>query len=293
MEVQMEQEFFFESSGAPLVGRLHVPNDKARGAVVLTGPLTSVKEQASGAYARALAQRGYFALAFDHRYFGESGGEPRQFENPIAKIEDIGAAANALRQDARTKDQQIFAVGVCAGGGYMARAVAKGNGFLAFAGVAGYYGEATPESNAANQARIARGQAAEKWWRESHVAETIPAVAPDNGDVAMPLREAYEFYGTPRGAVPNYVNGYAVQSLAYTVPFDSIGAASEIRVPTLMVHSEHALSPPLARKFYSDLKVVRRELWLESKGQIDFYDDPTLIGTAADAIADWFARAAR
>src|SRR5262249_41641416 len=140
--------------------------------------------------------------------------------------------------------------------------------FLAFTGVAGYYGEATPESNAANQARIARGQAAEKRWRESHVAETIPAVAPDNGDVAMPLREAYEFYGTPRGAVANYVNGFAVQSFAYTVPFDSVGAAREIKVPTLMVHSEHALAPPLARKFYSGLEGLHQALWLDSKGQI-------------------------
>jgi hypothetical protein len=37
----------------------------------------------------------------------------------------------------------------------------------------------------------------------------------------MPLREAFEFYGTPRGQVPNYVNGYAVQSLVYSVPFDA------------------------------------------------------------------------
>jgi uncharacterized protein len=45
---------------------------------VLTGPLTSVKEQAAGAYAAALAERGFLALAFDQHAFGESGGEPRQ-----------------------------------------------------------------------------------------------------------------------------------------------------------------------------------------------------------------------
>jgi len=35
------------------------------------GPLTSVKEQAAGTYGRAMAARGYAALAFD---FGESDG---------------------------------------------------------------------------------------------------------------------------------------------------------------------------------------------------------------------------
>jgi hypothetical protein len=42
-----------------------------------------------------------------------------------------------------------------------------------------------------------------------------------------PLREAYEFYGAAR-AVPNYVNGFAVQSLAYTAPFDAVGTAPAI-----------------------------------------------------------------
>jgi putative intracellular protease/amidase len=64
-------------------------------------------------------------------------------------------------------------------------------------------------------------------WRETGDAETIHAVAPDGGDVGMPLREAYEFYGTARGQVPNCVNGYAVQSSAYMLPFDARGAAND------------------------------------------------------------------
>lgn len=285
----MDQEFVFQSDGVRVVGRLHVPSS-AQGAIVLTGPMTSVKEQASGAYARAFADRGYVALAFDHRYYGESGGEPRQFENPIAKVEDIGAAADALRRHSLARELPLFAVGVCAGGGYMARAVAKEKAFSAFAGVAGYYAEATPVSIAANQVRIARGQAAEKRWKESKIDERIPAVSAEGGDVAMPLREAYEFYGTSRGVVPNYTNSYAVQSLAYTTSFDAVGAASEIDIPTLMVHSEHALAPPLARKFFAGLAGPHEELWLNSKGQIDFYDDARLIGAATDAIVQFFVR---
>jgi uncharacterized protein len=282
------ERFTFVSGGDGLVGNLFLPEADPLGAIVLTGPLTSVKEQATGAYAAALAARGFAALAFDHRTFGESGGEPRQFENPQTKIEDIRAAAAALRAAPRTGDLPQLAVGVCAGAGYMARAVAEEPAFLAFAGVAGYYAEATEESIAAAEAMIERGREAERVWRETGVAETIPAVAPDGGDVAMPLREAYEFYGTPRGAVANYVNGYAVQSLAYGAAFDAVGAAAEIAVPTLVVHSEHALSPPLARKFIAGLQVPHEELWLESEGQIDFYDDPGLIGPAADAIARFF-----
>jgi len=284
----MKVDFEFRADGELLHGNLFLPAGEPQAALVLTGPLTSVKEQASGAHARALSERGFAALAFDHRYFGESGGQPRQFENPRAKIEDIRAALAALRDSAHTRDLPMAAVGVCAGAGYMAAAVAEEPGFLAFAGIAGYYSAATPESIAASQARIERGRAAERKWRETGIAETIPAVAPDGGDVGMPMREAYEFYGTPRGAVPNYVNGFAVQSIAYTTPFDAVGSARDIHVPTLVVHSENALAPPLARKFIAGLRVPHRDIWLQSVGQIDFYDDPQLIGRAADAVAEFF-----
>lgn len=130
--------FTFTVEGQRLVGDLHLPAGEARGLVVTTGPLTSVRRQATGEYARAMAARGYAALAFDHRYFGDSEGEPRQFENPKAKIADIRAAAAALRADDELGRLPLLALGVCAGAGYMARAVAQEPLFRAFAGVAGY-----------------------------------------------------------------------------------------------------------------------------------------------------------
>ncbi|MCV0395718.1 MAG: alpha/beta fold hydrolase [Rhizobiaceae bacterium] len=288
-----EERFSFQSRGEPMVGTLYRPDGEAHGAVVTTGPLTSVKEQASGAYARALAERGYAALAFDHRGFGQSGGLPRQFETPQGKAADIAEAITALSQDERTAGLRAFAVGICAGGGYMAQAVANDWRVRGFAGVAGVYPNADQTRSWMGdgyQRAIDRARAAEKRWRETGYVETIPAVAPDNGDVAMPLTEAYEFYGTQRGTVPNYVNGFAVQSRAYTLPFDVQRIAGDIRAPTIVVHSEKALAPSLAHRFFDALTVEKEELWLQSQGQIDFYDDAELIGPAADAIDNFFRR---
>ncbi len=285
------ETFSFASGGDQLVGVLYLPMERPRAAVVTTGPLTSVKEQATGAYARALADRGFAAVAFDHRTFGESAGEPRQFEHPEGKSRDISAAVTALGTDERTRGLPIAAVGICAGGGYMARAVADDQRLSAFAGVAGVYPDAAAVAATSPheyRAAIDRGVAAEKRWRETGKAETIPAVAPDGGDVAMPLREAYDYYGTARGAVHNYTNAFAVQSFAYTTPFDAQEAAARIRVPFLLVHSERALAPGLARRFYGSISTRKSELWLESQGQIDFYDDARLIDPAADAIAEHF-----
>jgi len=288
------ERFTFTRGGDQLVGTLFLPSEPPVAAVVTTGPLTSVKEQATGAYARALAERGFAALAFDHRGFGESEGQPRQLEQPEGKAADVSAAVTALGTDERTRGLSVLAVGVCAGGGYMARAVADDPRIRAFAGVAGYYSDAAAfaeSSPQAYQAAIDRGRAAERRWLETGEVETIPAVAPDGGDVAMALHEAYEFYGTRRGAVANYTNAFAVQSFAYTTSFDAQEAAARIRVPFLLVHSEHALAPPLARQFYAGVGAPKSALWLQSEGQIDFYDDPRLIGPAADAIAERLASA--
>jgi uncharacterized protein len=285
------EPFTFTRGGDTLVGALYLPADRPVAAAVTTGPLTSVKEQATGAYAQALAERGFAALAFDHRTFGQSDGEPRQFEHPEHKADDVRAAVGALGVDARTRGLPVVAVGICAGAGYMARAVADAPDIGAFAGVAGYYSDAPAFAESSPQefqAAIDRGRTAERRRRETGEVETIPAVAPEGGDVAMPLREAYDYYGTPRGAVDNYTNRFAVQSLAYTTPFDAQETAARIRVPFLLVHSEHALSPPLARKFYDTIGTSKSELWLDSSGQIDFYDDPRLIDPAADAIAERF-----
>jgi fermentation-respiration switch protein FrsA (DUF1100 family) len=287
-----QERFRFTSNGDQIEGVLFLPPSNARAAVVTTGPLTSVKEQATGAYARALADRGFAALAFDHRTFGQSEGEPRQFENPEGKAADIRAAVDALGADERTSELPVIAVGICAGGGYMARAVADDQRIVAFAGVAGYYSDAATfaaSAPEAYQAGIDRGRAAERRWQQNGENELIPAVGPDGEDVAMPLREAYEFYGTPRGAVDNYTNAFAVQSLAYTTPFDAQEAAARLAVPFLLVHSEHALDPSLARKFFAGVRSPKSELWLESQGQIDFYDDPRLVNAATSAIAEEFA----
>ncbi|GAB2513623.1 alpha/beta hydrolase [Nocardia heshunensis] len=278
--------FSFTSAGDRLVGNLYLPEGEPLGAVVTTGPLTSVKEQAAGVYAEALARRGFAALAFDHRTFGESEGVPRQLENPLGKAADISAAVTALQADARLAGKPVFAVGVCAGGGYMARAVADDPRIRAFAGVAGVYPDAA--TSPADPAAIERGRLARERRLATGEVETIPAVAADNGDVAMPLTEAFEYYGTSRGAVPNYTNGFAVESFEHTAGFDAQSAAARLSIPFLLVHSEHALVPPWARKFYAAVGSPKSELWLDSVGQIDFYDDPRLIEPAADAAAALF-----
>lgn len=282
----------FDSNGDQVVGELHLPEGRGRcGVAVLLGPLTSVKEQATGSYARALARRGWAALSFDPRYFGESSGQPRQYENPEAKIADVRNAVMFLSAHERIDAERVVAVGVCAGAGYMARAVVDEPRFKAFGAVAGFYHDAAKQQEwmgaEAYQAALAKARKAREAWEAGADAERIPAVG-KGGDVAMPLDEAYEYYGTERGGrLGHYENSFAVMSREKTLPFDAQGAAAAISVPTLLVHSEKALAPALARTFYDHLNVTKDMVWLESAGQIDFYDDPQLVDAASDRLVAW------
>ena len=89
----------FDADGIRLVGDLHAPSASGRlPGLVLTGPFTGVRDQVSGLYAKRLAAAGYVALAFDHRNFGESGGQPRRHEDPQGKLADLELAPHAARQ---------------------------------------------------------------------------------------------------------------------------------------------------------------------------------------------------
>jgi fermentation-respiration switch protein FrsA (DUF1100 family) len=283
----------FEVDGQPVVGLLRVPASHGpHPGLVLLGPLTSIKEQVPGHYAEALARRGLVTLAIDNRHFGESGGAPRQYEHPGRKIEDARAALGFLERRPEVAEGCLGAVGVCAGAGYMSAVVAEDSRVRAFGAVAGFFHDVGMQRQWMGErfdAAVAQGRAAREQWEATGQADSIPAVGKE-GDVAMPLAEAFEYYGTERGAHPNYVNAFAVMSREHTVPFDARGNASKIRVPTLMIHSEHALTPALARAFFAELAGPKAEVWMESKGQIDFYDDPALIEPAADLLAEHFSR---
>lgn len=130
----------FESRGETLVGNLYLPeNEKTAPAVVLLGPMTFQKEQAPTEYARRLAEMGFAALVFDPRYRGESSGEPRCWENPMAKVEDVSSAVDFLVTRHEVDADRIAGLAICQGSSEMLRAVADDSRIRAFATVAGHY----------------------------------------------------------------------------------------------------------------------------------------------------------
>ena len=66
-----------------------------------------------------MAERGYVTLAFDASHQGESGGYPRDTENPAERMEDIRCAIDYLTTLPIVDEDRVGLLGVCAGGSYV------------------------------------------------------------------------------------------------------------------------------------------------------------------------------
>ena len=93
-------------------------------AIACSGPFGAVKEQSSGLYAQAMAERGFLTIAFDPSYTGESGGEPRYVSSPDINTEDFSAAVDYLMTRDDVNPDRVGILGVCGWGGIALNAAA-------------------------------------------------------------------------------------------------------------------------------------------------------------------------
>ena len=120
------QKVSFPHGTHQVVGNLFLPpgfdETKKYAAFPVTHPFGGVKEQTSGLYARHLAEQGFITLAYDASHYGESGGEPRLYEVPGDRVEDIRCAVDYLSNHPQVDPDRIGALGICADGGYTVNA---------------------------------------------------------------------------------------------------------------------------------------------------------------------------
>lgn len=89
-----------------------------RPAIVLGHGLGGVREMRLDAYAERFVAAGYTALVFDYRYFGASGGEPRELLDPTRQLEDWDAALTYVRSLSDVDADRVAIFGTSFGGGH-------------------------------------------------------------------------------------------------------------------------------------------------------------------------------
>lgn len=287
----------FRNGPITLAGHLHLPADfDANGsypALVVVHPGGGVKEQTAGLYAAKMAAEGFVALAFDAAYQGESGGEPRQFEDPHQRAEDARAAVDHLTTLKFVDRARIAALGVCAGGGYALDAATSDPRLKAVGTVSGlcvgsmfrrgWDGSGDPASALALRAMGAERRTAEA---NGEAVASLP-LAPEKDDPALPadLRDAYAYYHTPRAAHPNAPGVTPVRSLTRLVAYDALHMADLLLTqPLLLIAGSEAGSMwHSARALEVAASTEKRLYVVKGANHMDLYDGPAFV---AEAVAE-------
>ena len=294
-EKVVKKETSFMSGGLCLEGDLYLPGNYQRAdklpAVVVGGSWMTVKEQMAGTYAGELAKKGFVTLAFDHRFYGESEGEPKGYESPTHKIEDFKNALTYLQELPFVNNDEIGALGVCASAGYLANVAAQDNRLKATVMVAPWLHD--PETvevmyggKEGVQKRIRAGLEARKLYEQTGEVLYVPKISASDKNAAM--FGDYDYYLNPqRGGIPEWGREFAVMSWPEWLEFNPMSAAKQIKSPVLIIESEQAALPDTARAFYEDLPGKKEIYWMKGT-QFDFYDGEKQVKEAVNKASEFF-----
>lgn len=297
------EQVTFKSEGLNLVGNLYYPANYKKGesylAIIVAGSWTTVKEQMAGLYAMRFAKEGFITLAFDFRNYGESEGEPRFWENPTMKVEDIKNAVSYLQTLPEVNNEKIGTFAVCAGSMYTLMAAAQDTRIKAVVTAASwlqdeeavklFYGGEDGVNT-----KIAAAQKSKKEFAKDGVVEYIETISTSNPAAAM--YGPYDYYLNPeRGAVKEWSNDkFAVMSWEDWLTLNPMPYASKLKAPTLMIHSDGCVLPQYTKNFFAKIATDDKKLdWLETEldspmQQFNFYDQEKEVGLAVEKATQWY-----
>jgi uncharacterized protein len=283
----------FQIDGQTLQADLYLPLGasvaKPVPAVVVGGSLTSVKEQMSASYAKALARQGLAALAFDYRHYGKSEGMPRQLENAETKKADLKAAVSFLLTVPNINPQGIGLLGICTSGGNVIQAAAEDARIRSVVTVAGWFAEPslTPMlygGDAGVASLRAQSKQALAKYRKTGVSDTVQTYGMAGSGAAHAGDHMDYYVNKQRGNITQWSNTLAVQSWESWLSFDPVSSAASVKTPTMIIHSDDSAFPDQARKVYGLLAGKKELNWMKG-GHFEFYDNPGIVGIAAKDIA--------
>ena len=303
----------FLSQGANLAAHLYLPQgfdpSTQYPAVIFSPPFNQVKEQTGAIYATHLAKLGYAILVFDHLGYGDSEGTLRNNENAFIKMESIRDAISFVGTLPFINKEQLFGLGVCASGGYMALVATTDKRLKAIATVSGMMGNKASYFEAMDRATvtglIAMQNAGRQKAYETGVVDYVDALGMEAeqqaiNDGATPS-EGYDYYMTARAGKETYPNyTHLAPSFMLEAPMlaDAQSYAPYLYTPYIGIIGEKAMDPasgmlmtgPLTQNFYDAASEPKQLVTIAGASHVDLYDKEEFVSKAINAMDSFFKK---
>lgn len=273
---------------------------KTYAAIVVSHPGGGVKEQTAGTYAKKLAEKGYIALAYDASYQGESGGEPRQLENPHVRTEDVSAAIDYLTTLDYVDNERIGAMGICAGAGYTANAAIndrriKAVGTVSMVNIGQMFRNGWDNNVKDSEALpyLEAGSASRTSDASGNDIATMPMAPLKEEDAPNEeLRQAWEYYHTDRAAYCTAPGFGTARSLTQLISYDAFFKAEAfLTQPLLTVVGSNAGSKWMSDDLMARAATSDKTMHvIEGANHMDLYDGEAEITNAMSALETFFNR---
>ena len=270
-------------------------------ALAVCGPFGAVKEQCSGLYAQAMAERGFLTLAFDPSFTGESGGCPRYVASPDINTEDLQAAVDFLSVHEGADPERIGIIGICGWGGMALNAAAIDTRVKATVSstmydmsrvnARGYFdSEDSPEQR--RQKRLVLNAQRTQDYKSGSYKRAGGVVDPLPEDAPFFVKDYYDYYKTPRGYHSRSLNSNEGWNLTSSLSFLNMPILQyigEIDSAVLLIHGDKAHSCYFSRDAFEKLQGNNKELLLiPGAVHTDLYDRMDVI--PFDRIEAFFRR---
>jgi uncharacterized protein len=301
-KVEHRKVNFKNRYGITLVADLYQPKNKngKLAAIAVGGPFGAVKEQASGLYAQAMAERGFITLAFDPSYTGESGGEPRHVASPDINTEDFSAAVDFLGLQPSVDRERIGIIGVCGWGGMALNAAAVDKRIKAVATSTmydmsrvmskGYNDKMTKEE----RTKVLE-QLSQQRWKDAEKAapEPGPRLNELKGGEPQFMLEYAEYYkNSKRGFHPRAINSNGSWTATNPLSFMNMPLLTYIAEisprPVLLIHGEKAHSRYFSETAYAAAAEPKELVIVPGANHVDLYDQVNII--PFDKLTEFFTK---
>lgn len=266
--------------------------------VVISHPGGGVKEQASGLYAKKLSEQGFITIAYDASYQGESTGEPRQLENPYIRTEDVSAVIDYLTTLPYVDQENIGAMGICAGAGYTANAAIndhriKAVGMVSAVNIGSMFrnGWESNVKDADALPYLIAGSISRTNDASGAPIATMPLAPMKEEDAPNEeLREAWEYYHTDRCQYPTAPGFATARSLSQIISYDAYNKAEAFFTqPLLAIVGSNAGSAWMSDDLINRAASTDKTKYvIEGANHMTLYDSEKEVNEAVSQLAPFF-----